>query len=51
MHFVAQVQARLDFLTGVSTFLMRMPSERKENKGEKVRAKREGGRHEEAERH
>lgn len=50
MHFVARVQLRLDFLTGISTLLTRMPSEKKDNKGGKVRAKREGGSHEKAER-
>lgn len=46
MHFVARVQPSLDFLTGIST----LPSERKDNKGEKVIAKREGGSNGEAER-
>lgn len=47
MHFVARVQPSLDFsLTGIST----LPSAKKDNKGAKVRAKREGGSNEEAER-
>lgn len=50
MHFVARVQPSLDFLTGFSTLPTRMPSERKDNKEGKVRAKREGGSNEEAER-
>lgn len=37
MHSVARVQPRLDFLTGSSTLLLTMPSERKDNRREKAR--------------
>lgn len=43
MHIVAQVQASLDFLTRISTLLMRMPSESTDDKKKKVRELREGG--------
>lgn len=52
MHFVAWIQPSLDLSTGISTLPTRMPSEKKDNEGGKVRAKTEGrgGSNEEAER-
>lgn len=50
MHFVAWVQQSLCLLTGISTLKIKMPSERKDNRGKKGRANREGGSNKEAER-
>lgn len=42
MHFVARIQPCPDFLTRISTLLMRMPSEGKDNDGSESESK-EGG--------
>lgn len=43
MHFVARIQPSLDLSKGISTLPMRMPSETRDNKGRKMRAKGEEG--------
>lgn len=43
MHCVAWIQPSLDLSKGISTVPMRKPSEKKDNKGGKMRAKREEG--------